>query len=196
MTQPSRTSTNNSVRAASTLFRERGIDGVGVAEISKEAGLTHGALYAQFASKDALAAEAFAAGGNRVYKKMLADGNASVDELIGAYISKRHRDDAADGCPIAASGSEVGRKDKAVSAAFAASVERMVAAMEGAIDERVPPAVRRERALAMVAGKIGAVIVARGLAKAKPRLSDEMLASARAVLTEIGGSPRRRSRSR
>jgi AcrR family transcriptional regulator len=47
------------VRAASRLFRERGIDGVGVAEISKKAGLTHGALYAQFPSKEALAAEAF-----------------------------------------------------------------------------------------------------------------------------------------
>src|SRR6202023_4155843 len=49
------------VQAAGRLFRERGIDGVGVAEISKKAGLTHGALYAQFPSKEALAAEAFAA---------------------------------------------------------------------------------------------------------------------------------------
>jgi AcrR family transcriptional regulator len=47
------------LRAASRLFQERGIDGVGVAEISKKAGLTHGALYAQFPSKEALAAEAF-----------------------------------------------------------------------------------------------------------------------------------------
>src|ERR1700736_5262452 len=48
------------VQAAGSLFRERGIDGVGVAEISKQAGLTHGALYAQFPSKEALAAEALA----------------------------------------------------------------------------------------------------------------------------------------
>src|ERR1700730_18966164 len=48
------------VQAAGRLFRERGIDGVGVAEISKTAGLTHGALYAQFSSKEALAAEALA----------------------------------------------------------------------------------------------------------------------------------------
>src|SRR3989454_1676257 len=60
------------VQAAGRLFRERGIDGVGVAEISKKAGLTHGALYAQFPSKEALAAEAFASGLDRSYAYMTA----------------------------------------------------------------------------------------------------------------------------
>src|SRR6202795_3270937 len=61
------------VQAAGRLFRERGIDGVGVAEISKKAGLTHGALYAQFPSKEALAAEAFASSASRGLERMRAD---------------------------------------------------------------------------------------------------------------------------
>src|SRR5258708_17211318 len=61
------------VQAAGRLFRERGIDGVGVAEISKKAGLTHGALYAQFPSKGALAAEAFASALNLGLRKMTPD---------------------------------------------------------------------------------------------------------------------------
>src|SRR3979409_283203 len=61
------------VQAAGRLFRERGIDGVGVAEISKKAGLTHGALYAQFPSKEALAAEAFASAFKQGFERMTAD---------------------------------------------------------------------------------------------------------------------------
>src|SRR5437879_10460328 len=61
------------VQAAGRLFRERGIDGVGVAEISKKAGLTHGALYAQFPSKEALAAEAFASAFKHGFEQLTAD---------------------------------------------------------------------------------------------------------------------------
>src|SRR6202021_840719 len=71
------------VKAAGRLFRERGIDGVGVAEISKQAGLTHGALYAQFPSKEALAAEAFAAASQEGWQQVRAHGDGDPATLTG-----------------------------------------------------------------------------------------------------------------
>ena len=75
------------VQAADRLFRERGIDGVGVAEISKRAGLTHGALYAQFSSKEALAAEALAYGIDRRHARLMSDATDAHD---GRQCTKRY----------------------------------------------------------------------------------------------------------
>src|SRR5258708_12031141 len=83
------------VQAAGRLFRERGIDGVGVAEISKKAGLTHGALYAQFPSKEALAAEAFAAASEEGWEQVTADRDgrpSTLTDLLDYYLSFAHRD--------------------------------------------------------------------------------------------------------
>src|ERR1700675_2144720 len=91
------------VKTASRLFRERGIDGVGVAEISKKAGLTHGALYAQFPSKEALAAEAFASPLKPGLQKMTADRagrSATLADLLDEYLSFEHRDNLGGGCPM------------------------------------------------------------------------------------------------
>jgi TetR/AcrR family transcriptional regulator, transcriptional repressor for nem operon len=178
------------VRAAGKLFRERGIDGVGVAEIGKEAGLTHGALYAQFPSKEALAAEALADGLERSYARLAASANGatpSIGEHLDSFVNKRHRDNVAQGCPMAASGSEVARHDKSVSRSFAEGFERSACAIEAAVGDASLSATARERALMIAAGEIGAIMVARGVAKANPKLSEEILAASRRVLGEIGG---------
>src|ERR1700733_5517390 len=94
------------VETASRLFRERGIDGVGVAEISKAAGLTHGALYGQFPSKQALVAEALAHGlaANQVYMTASSlHGAPTLSDQLDRYLSPYHRDHLADGCAMAAS---------------------------------------------------------------------------------------------
>lgn len=175
------------LRAAGKMFREHGIDGVGVAEISKEARLTHGALYAQFRSKDELAAEALKDSVNRLSGRLAAmknDDAATLSDYLDSYLSKRHRDGLAQGCPLAASGSEIARQDNAVSAAFAEGLKQMVDLVERKLPESASSATRRERALAIVAGEIGALIVARGLAKSNPRLSEEVLAAGRHVFGE------------
>src|SRR4029077_8606499 len=100
------------VQAAGRLFRERGIDGVGVAEISKAAGLTHGALYGQFQSKEALAAEALAQGFKRSYARMIAvkaPRGPSLTGYLDFLVSTSHRDDLAGGCSLTASISELDR---------------------------------------------------------------------------------------
>jgi len=179
------------VKAASRLFRERGIDGVGVAEIGKEAGLTHGALYAQFATKEELAAEAMRYALEVGYEKILAPakkGSApTLTDFLDRYVSQAHRDDLGAGCAMAASASEVARWDEALSERFSAGFEQLVDVVEKSLGEAELEADDRERALATVAGMIGAIAVARATRKARPELSEEVLRAVRRVLGAVGG---------
>jgi TetR/AcrR family transcriptional repressor of nem operon len=181
------------VRAASKLFKERGIDGVGVAEISKEAGLTHGALYAQFSSKEELAAEALKEGLERGYGWVLEQTRDTADPVIAyldAYLSKAHRDQIGRGCAIAASGSELARQDKATSTVLADGFKQTIDACESELGTSKVNASDRERAIAIAASAIGALVVSRALAKGAPKLSDEVLTATRRVLAEIAGKKR------
>lgn len=187
------------VKAASRLFRERGVDGVGVAEIGKAAGLTHGALYAQFATKEELAAEAMAHALALGHEKMVApaeDGRApNLGDFLDRYVSRAHRDRLGTGCPMAASASETGRGDKAISERYAAGFEQMAELLEAALGESSLGVEDRERALVTAAGMIGAIAVARATRKARPDLSEEVLRAARRVLGEMGGEAHAGSRA-
>jgi TetR/AcrR family transcriptional regulator, transcriptional repressor for nem operon len=181
------------VEAAGHLFRERGIDGVGVAEISKQAGLTHGALYAQFPSKEALAAEAFACAFKQGLEQMTADRDgrpATLTDCLDWYLSVDHRDDLATGCPMAASASEIGRQDKAVSERFTEGFEQVVAQIERGLGATPVKAEHRQRALAMTAAMIGGVAASRAVAKANPKLSNQVLRAVRGIVGELGGEER------
>src|SRR5262245_24790993 len=93
------------VNTAARLFRERGFDGVGVADIMKGAGLTHGGFYGHFASKDDLAAEACARALEKSAMKWSAilDTDANpLDTIVASYLSEAHRDRPGSGCAIAA----------------------------------------------------------------------------------------------
>ena len=178
------------VQAAARLFRERGIDGVGVAEISKVAGLTHGALYAHFPSKEALAAEALSHGLMRGYTRMTRPterGAPSLADYLDFYVSTWQRDNLAAGCAMAAAASEIARQDATISARFTDGFLLFVEAVERAMGDAVAPAERRQRALTTVSAMIGGVAVARATAKSNPQLSDEILVATRRVLGELGG---------
>jgi len=181
------------VQAASRLFRERGVEGVGVAEICREAGLTHGALYAQFPSKEALAAEALADGLARVNALMTAprDGyEPSLGEYLDFYLSRQHRDNLGAGCAMAASASEIARHGEEVSARFVEGFDVLVGAVERALVTTEGATERRQRAQALVAAMVGGVAAARATARADPTLSDEILVAVRRVLGELGGEGR------
>lgn len=170
------------LHAASRLFRERGIDGVGVADIAKEAGLTHGALYAHFPSKDALAAEAFSygfAGKMAEAREWAGDRCPSFQEYLDGYLSPDGRDKVETGCPLAASASEIGRQDCAVSASFTHAFEEMAAMLESSLDDSIPASERRRLAVAAAAAEIGAIAVSRAVAKADTALADEVLQAVR-----------------
>jgi len=186
------------VQAAAHLFRERGIDGVGVAEISKKAGLTHGGLYAQFPSKEALAAAAFAAALQEGWE-ITADRSgrpATLTDFLNHYLSFEHRDNLATSCPMSASASEIGRQDKMLSERFKEGFEQVVALMERGLGASPVKAENRQRALAMMAAMIGGVAASRAVAKADPKLSNEILRAVRQVERELGGEKRLVDRGR
>jgi TetR/AcrR family transcriptional regulator, transcriptional repressor for nem operon len=179
------------VEADGRLFRERGIDVVGVAEICQQAGLTHGALYAQFPSKEALAAEALADNLQRKHEQMTAPIKGREPTLIDHldyYLSSYHRDHLAEGCAMAASASEIARQGDAISAGFTAGFVGLVDVVERSLGDGGSAADRRQRALAVVAAMIGGIAAARATAKADPALSDDILVSLRRVLDELGGA--------
>ncbi len=176
------------VATARRLLQERGFDGAGVAEISREAGLTQGALYGQFKSKDALAREATC--------KAFADGGANWRELreampnplkayLDAYLCKSNIKDAGSGCLMAACVSDVPRQAESIGAVFAEGFRDLVALIEDALPEGTSKEVARRRALTLVSAMVGSVATARALEKTDPDLSREIIAASREELQHL-----------
>ena len=185
------------LQAAARLFRERGIDGVGVAEICKVAGLTHGALYAQFPSKEVLAAEALAEGAahaNGWMTARLQGREPTLADHLDAYLSSQHRDNLGGGCAMAASASEIARQPEDVSVAFSDGFNELVGIIERTLAKSGTAAERRQRALAITAAMIGGVAAARATAKASPALSDDILVAMRRLLDDVGGEAKPRAK--
>ncbi|MPW15687.1 TetR family transcriptional regulator [Paraburkholderia sp. CNPSo 3157] len=178
------------VETAARLIRERGIDGVGVAEIGKAAGLTHGALYAHFKSKEALAAEALAYGVQISHERMTTPRNGhmpSLGELLDSYLSEERRDDIANGCAMAASASEIGRQDETISARYSEGIENMVSVFEKHLHARKTKGNAREKAITITTALIGGIAASRAVLKARPELANEILRAVRRTVGEIAG---------
>ncbi|MBU0523120.1 MULTISPECIES: TetR/AcrR family transcriptional regulator [Pseudomonas] len=173
------------VETASRLFREKGIDGVGVAEISKSAGLTHGALYAHFPSKEALAAEALAwsleQGNAKLYTGTV-DGEPDLERFLSDYLAVDSLDNYAEHCAMAASASEIGRQDVAISAKFTEGYMVLVRAFERRVAANNPDVNALATAMGIVAAMVGALSVARATAKARPEVSAEVLRGVRHMI--------------
>lgn len=167
------------VETAARLFREKGMDGVGVAEISKAAGLTHGALYAHFPSKDALAAAAMEFSTRSAYGRV-SERPVTLPELIAYYLAPEQRDNLAGGCPLAAAASELARQDVSVGAGYTAGLRQMA----DFIGKQLPPE-QGGRALAIMAALIGAVGVSRNVYKTDPELANQVLESVHSMLLEL-----------
>ncbi len=167
---------------AGKLFRERGFDGIGVADIMKRAGLTHGGFYGQFASKDDLAAETTARvlGNPRWQERLTGKADPSFGEVVRGYLSPSHRDDPGTGCLMSAVGSEAARQPRAVRRAFTDGFRVRLDAWLKLVPGR-SVAARREKALVTMATLVGTLIIARAVDD--PALSDEIL---EATATELG----------
>src|SRR5882724_11607463 len=118
------------VDVASRLFREKGFDGIGIADIMKGAGLTHGGFYGQFKSKDDLAAQACSRASAHWAEELAALVGASNDDplatLIRNYLSEAHRDARGTGCMLAALGAEAARQGHPVRQAFAQGIKQFI----------------------------------------------------------------------
>lgn len=175
---------------ARRLLQQRGFDGAGVAEISREAGLTQGALYSQFKSKDALAAEASGKAFEEGAASWRALSETSPDPLaayLDTYLCEAHLEDAGGGCLMAACVSEVQRQDPAIGKTFAEGFKAMVELMVRALPEALPPDLARRRAMVLVSAMVGSVAVARALETTDPGFARELLAAARQELGDLAG---------
>ncbi len=157
------------------------IRGVGIDAIMKEAGLTHGGFYGHFASKDDLAAEAVARALERSaeHESRFSDLGA----LVADYLSERHRTDRANGCAVAALGSDVARQCAGVRRGLTAHLRTQIDRFAAFFKDGTA-AHRRKRAIATMAGVVGALTLARAVDD--PALSKEILAAAR---VEFGKAP-------
>ncbi|AMV40142.1 TetR family transcriptional regulator [Planctomyces sp. SH-PL62] len=166
------------VAAAAAEFRRRGIVATGLADLMKAAGLTHGGFYKHFKSKDQLIAEACAEAGRELFEKVSA--NAAKGSAVSSYLSTRHRDDPAAGCPLAALGPELARCDEKTREAATAGFERLVGVLAAEFG-KLPPEEARRRALASAATMIGALAMARMVTD--PELSAEILREAESSIS-------------
>ena len=162
------------VDEAARLFRADGIDGVGVDAIMRAAGLTHGGFYGNFSSKDELAAEAITRALERSFDKQ--GRYATLEELVSAYLSERHLGDRANGCAVVALGADIARREGGVRSGLTwyvrAQLARFTRLLGGGSAAR-----RRKRAIATLAGMVGALTLARAVDD--PALSREILAVVR-----------------
>lgn len=179
--------------AAARLYRERGLTGVGVADITRDAGLTHGGLYRHFPSKDALVQEACARAFDWTISPL--DGvttNTTVSERIQSYLSPQHRDAPGTGCPAAALAVDAARAGGELSEVFAEGIERNIARFaqllaDSSAEEGNATVQPQDRALAMqtLATLVGGLVLARATAAARPALSDELLTTLQARLIDL-----------
>ncbi|CAB3790358.1 TetR/AcrR family transcriptional regulator [Paraburkholderia fynbosensis] len=175
------------VETASRLFRERGYDGVGVADLMAAAGFTHGGFYKQFRSKADLMAESAACG---IAQTVALSEDVDAPEFVRYYLSREHRDARATGCTMAALGGDAARQPQAVRATFAAGIESLLAALspEGNALDGVDPSQARARSLDILAHAVGAIVMSRACPDDSP-LADEILAVCRdEILTSMSPS--------
>jgi TetR/AcrR family transcriptional regulator, transcriptional repressor for nem operon len=175
------------VRTAARVFRAEGVHGIGIADLMKQAGLTHGGFYAHFPSKDALVAESCAQGMTESSEQLFAQADAAppserLRAIIRGYLSRSHRDTPDTGCVIAALATDVAREPLPVRSAFTQALTQYARRLTRYFPRRPDEATAHpdepdERALLLLSGMVGALLMARAVDD--PNLSDHILLAAR-----------------
>lgn len=176
------------VQAAARAIRRSGYDGTGVSDIMKEAGLTHGAFYAHFDSREAMLAEAADRAGaesNAFAASIVAAAppEQALKALMQAYLSKEHLASIETGCPVSALGSEMPRQAPEVRRAATRRIKEMIDLVARQSPDWGQPAAH-ERALVTVAAMVGTLMLARAVDD--PALSDSLCSAALKRLAPSG----------
>jgi TetR/AcrR family transcriptional repressor of nem operon len=174
------------IEAATRLFRERGVDGVGLAELMKAAGFTQGGFYNHFSSKADLVAaviETAVAGGLDQLASALetpaAPDQPMIERQVDYYLSAAHRDDIECGCAIAGLAADVARLDPDTQAHFAGGLDRTFDQLAGLVAGGDGTPADRARAIALYAEMVGAITLSRAVAGTNRELADEILKATR-----------------
>jgi len=176
------------IAAAAQLFRERGVEAVGLNELMKHAGFTQGGFYNHFESKAALVAEVLASAMAEGTAKIAKNARAPVDETntalrryIDNYLSPAHRDNIDHGCPVAGFAGDASRLGAGAQSHFAGGLDDQITILAGLIAESGSLAptgehrTLRERAISLHCEMVGALILSRSVALASSALSNEIL---------------------
>ena len=153
------------VTAAAAAFRKNGIAATGLNDLMAAAGLTHGGFYRHFDSKDQIVAEACTAAVDSLVEQLLAAASGKSPQrglktIVEKYLSAAHRDEPANGCPLAALGSELARGDDRTRAAATQAFLKLVGVIATQF-AKTRPDVARRRALVAAATMIGALTMSR-----------------------------------
>ena len=174
------------LEAASRLFREKGYDGIGVDAIMNEAGLTAGGFYSHFASKEALFAEsigdAYDSRNQSLQASLKSKGETDyLQNLIYGYLSRTHRDMAAEGCIFPTLTTDVIRGSNETRAGYEKRLQKFISTIETHLPESKAP--ERERAIAILVQLIGGVMLARAVND--EQLSSEILKACRQAAIKV-----------
>jgi TetR/AcrR family transcriptional repressor of nem operon len=154
------------IDVAARLFRERGLDGIGVADLMKEAGLTHGGFYGHFKSKEDLIAQAAGraqANSAQRWVKVIDEAPGDPMQALGEhFLSSRHRDRVGKGCIFAALGPELSRQKIAVRHSVTEGLRPFIDILTKIVPGR-SKAERRTKALATYASLVGGMVIARAV---------------------------------
>ena len=162
------------IDTAGRRFKHNGINGSGIATLMADAGLTNGAFYAHFASKDDLVTTTVAEQlrDQAASYAALLPGRAGVEQLVCTYLSAQHRDHPDDGCPSAALLDEIGRCTQATKQAYTDGVLAVIDDIAARLTPEDPPSARVQT-LSVFAMMVGTLQLSRALAD--PHLADAVL---------------------
>ena len=172
------------VETAARLFREKGYDGIGVADLMKSAGLTHGGFYGHFDSKEDLLAEAAAHALKKSVQRWegyLTEGrDTALDKIADGYLTRQHCDHPEKGCSVTALGADIARLGPKARHALTEGARGQVAVLQQLMDG-ADDAEKRRQALAKYVSMVGAIVLARAVDD--EALSDEILQAVKDSLT-------------
>src|SRR5437899_6677202 len=186
------------VKKASVRLREKGAHGIGVADLMKEAGLTHGGFYAHFDSREALVIEAFNYAMDRSTDRWRKLAEQTPPEkrfaaIVESYLTTIHRDDPGHGCAVPTLGPEIAREGPKARKAFAARLDEMIEMMADQVPE-LPRKVARQQAIAALSTMAGALVLSRVAGTGE--FSEESLGAGReAALSRTAKPPARKPRA-
>lgn len=151
------------IDVASRLFREHGFDGIGLKDLMRGAGLTQGAFYKQFTSKDDLAALASARAmesATKRWSEAAANSSDPLEAVMDFYLSTDHRGEKAEGCPLVALGSDAARQNEEVKQPFEDGIRAHFDVLENLVGGAGDPEAS-EKAMAILSLMVGAVTLSR-----------------------------------
>lgn len=181
----------NVIDVASRLFREHGFDGIGLKDLMEGAGLTQGAFYKQFASKEDLVAQASARALEHATRRWSDAAGANPEDPLGAviafYLTKGHRDSKMEGCPLVALGSDAARQSAGVKAEFEAGIKEHIEVLSRLISNGNAEEKPDGRAMAILSTMVGALTLSRAVND--PNVAQSLLDAAAASVRETARNP-------